>query len=1012
MTRGATTPTGNDPDPTFEEESAGSHEPHPSSRQEQAVGTEIEPSSRQEQGVARRIRAGGHPSSMLERFSYLTRLFVRIIFGPIRFDTRCLDDIRNAHARATVVYAMRTRSLIDYLYFNLVLLRHDLPLARFSNGQSTTIFRPLIRKLIRLATWPWRLFSRPFPSRPETFRQAVLAEESPFLFLERAGADLYSNRQFSLPYLTRLIDLGEDPSAGPIWVLPLLLVWDKRPDAYRRTLIDEVFGSRESPGLFRKFIHLFQSVWQSVVRASTPTVQVSAPLDLADFLRSNELLNRREKAEVLQDQLLETFHRERQVIVGPPLKPSAAIQAEVLASEAVDQAIVQVTRSRPAFPSEVKKEARKIVREIAANFNMMTVKFLSALLNPVFETLYQGFEVDASGLDQIRRLATQRRLVLVPSHKSHMDYLILSNVFFQHGLMPPHIAAGANLSFWPLGPLFRRAGAFFLRRSFRGDTLYSAIFNQYLVTLLKEGFPLEFFIEGGRSRTGKLCRPRYGMLSMIVNGVLAERLAGVTFVPISVGYEKIIESGSYTQEIRGGEKHAENLSGVIRAGRFLKSKYGRLYIEFEEAIDLDGLLDQHQVTPASDRQDKTALIQRLGVEIIDRINKATTVTPSALVAMALLNCTQQEVHLSTLLVHVGFLANWLIAKGCRLSNSIRGALAVYRAQVQTATWTTPARPARTETTGLRTQKSGTGTGQPLPGELPNWEAGRALQEVVLKTLSLLSDYDWIKPKKHTEEQIYLLEEDHRPDLAYLRNTLVHFFLPEMLLAASLAVCKANEVEEDALGERFWKLCQLLRFEFSTDNKERMLQEFQLALDRFLQKEWLFQELPGDRVISPTSLPLPIQFLGRLLVNWLESYWLVGTTLEHLAEQPMESREFLKLCLKLGQRQSFLHSESLSKPTFETALEWFQEHGVVEALDAPGERRKSNRLVRLHPDFVESERWRSYPAEMMSHLLAMEQFLVPWLPFELYPQPEEIPEPAPPEEQPPSPSEEPHRTQQP
>src|SRR5690606_28085461 len=153
-----------------------------------------------------------------------------------------------------------------------------------------------------------------------------------------------------------------------------------------------------------------------------------------------------------------------------------------------------------------------------------------------------------------------------------------------NGLVPPHIAAGKNLNFFPVGRIFRRAGAFFIRRSFKDNKGYTLAFREYLKKLVQEGYWIEFFLEGGRSRTGKMLTPKFGMLKVIVDAIKSGAAPDLHFVPVYVGYEQVIEEKAFSRELGGAEKKKENLGALISATKVLWAKYGRLYVSFGEPI--------------------------------------------------------------------------------------------------------------------------------------------------------------------------------------------------------------------------------------------------------------------------------------------------------------------------------------------------------------------------------------------------------------------------------------------
>ena len=194
----------------------------------------------------------------------------------------------------------------------------------------------------------------------------------------------------------------------------------------------------------------------------------------------------------------------------------------------------------------------------------------------------------------MRKAAKKAPLVIVPTHRSHVDYLVISYVFYNRGLIPPHIAAGINLSFFPLGYIFRRCGAFFIRRTFKDNPVYGMTFRHYLRKILKEGHWVEFFPEGGRSRTGKVLPPKLGMLRELLDAVADGVREDVYFCPVSISYEKVVEENAYRKELSGGAKKSESVGGVLKATKVLVTKHGRLSLRFAEPISTRDFLNKQE----------------------------------------------------------------------------------------------------------------------------------------------------------------------------------------------------------------------------------------------------------------------------------------------------------------------------------------------------------------------------------------------------------------------------------
>jgi glycerol-3-phosphate O-acyltransferase len=245
-------------------------------------------------------------------------------------------------------------------------------------------------------------------------------------------------------------------------------------------------------------------------------------------------------------------------------------------------------------------------------------------------------------------------------HRSHVDYLIISQILYNNDIVVPHIAAGDNLAFWPMGHIFRKSGAYFIRRTFKGDDLYISIFRAYMKRLLKDGWTQEFFIEGTRSRTGKTLQLRLGLLTYIVDAYLEGACEDVFFVPISILYEKVIESGSYMKELLGKEKEKEDIKGLVKTTGVLTSKYGNIYVQFGEPISVKQFLYERGNNGVyTDEEKKRQDIQALGYRITYDINRIATVSPSGILCAIILSDSRRWFDLDEIEENARFLLQLL-----------------------------------------------------------------------------------------------------------------------------------------------------------------------------------------------------------------------------------------------------------------------------------------------------------------------------------------------------------------
>lgn len=284
------------------------------------------------------------------------------------------------------------------------------------------------------------------------------------------------------------------------------------------------------------------------------------------------------------------FARQRLAAVGPRLPVRHDLFVRLLQSKAIAKAVEDEARSKKISHDKAQQAAVEMMEEIAADFTYEAIRITDRVMGWTWSRLYKGINV--SGAERIRQLAQDgHELVYVPCHRSHMDYLLLSYVIYHQGLVPPHIAAGINLNFWPAGPIFRHLGAFFIRRTFKGNKLYSTVFREYLGELFNRGYSVEYFMEGGRSRTGRLLDPKTGTLSMTIQAMLRGGNRPITLVPIFIGYEHVMEVGTYAKELRGAAKEKEGFMQMLRGLRKLRN-LGQGYVNFGEPLPLVSYLNK------------------------------------------------------------------------------------------------------------------------------------------------------------------------------------------------------------------------------------------------------------------------------------------------------------------------------------------------------------------------------------------------------------------------------------
>lgn len=336
------------------------------------------------------------------------------------------------------------------------------------------------------------------------------------------------------------------------------------------------------------------------------------------------------------------FAKQRISATGPRLPNRQAMFNKLLKSPAILQAIEDEMKSKNLTKEKATQEAEKILDEIAANVSYEGMRIADRFLRWLWNKLYQG--IDIQNADRVRKLALEgHEIVYIPCHRSHIDYLLLSYVLYHQGLVTPHIAAGINLNFWPVGSLFRRGGAFFIRRTFKGNRLYSTVFREYLAELFHRGYAVEFFIEGGRSRTGRLLAPKTGMVSMTLQALQQDATRPISVVPVYVGYEHVLEVDTYAKELRGAAKEKENAGLVLRVIKKLRN-LGKGYVNFGEPITLNNYLNQNYPQWKENTEERSwfnEAVDKVSNQVMVHINNAAAVNAMNLTGTALLSSRQR-----------------------------------------------------------------------------------------------------------------------------------------------------------------------------------------------------------------------------------------------------------------------------------------------------------------------------------------------------------------------------------
>ncbi len=580
------------------------------------------------------------------------------------------------------------------------------------------------------------------------------------------------------------------------------------------------------------------------------------------------------------------FRQRRAATVGPDLSHRRTMVNQVLVAPGVRKAIIADAGDDVAKQAASRAKARSYAMEIAADISYPTLRMIQRFLRWLWNRIYDGIEL--KHVERLHDVAKEKEVIYTPCHRSHFDYLLLGYIGYEEGLQLPHIAAGINLNMPIIGPILRRGGAFFLRRSFRGNRLYAAVFDAYLHQILVRGRSIEYFVEGGRSRTGRLLEPKGGMLAMTVRSYIKDPKRPIVFVPIYFGYEKLIEGDSFINELGGGEKKSESLFGVIRSIKSLRDNFGSVYVNIAEPIDLEPFLNEadpgwREIGADSEERPKwlNDVIDDIGQEIMTGINSAAAVTPISLLAYVLLATPKQKIGSAEL------------ESQLRLSVDLMNR--------------------------FRYSESVT---------VPDWKPAAIIAHG--------EKLDVISRTSHPMGDVIAMTEQTAVLMTYFRNNILHLLSVPASVACSFIQGRQLELAE---------IQRLVRLIYPFMKKELTLKwvvedidSITLsAVDALVAQKLLTRE--GDMLIRPpagSALAYQLLMLGQSMVPMIQRFYLVVALLDRHGSGTLSRARLEKMCQSSAERLSMiygLHSpDFFNKTLFHDFILMLQQQDVLRRND--------------------------------------------------------------------------------
>lgn len=719
-----------------------------------------------------------------------------------------------------VCYVLPSRSQIDRWVLSDACKQHNLPRPKRSRKHLPTLERPGLLYL-----------------------PALLDKEAK----GKAGA------------VQRLLAAAIEDESFDLQVVPVSVFWGRDPGS-ETSLLRIIFSHSEQPGPLRKCLIV-------AANGRNTLLHFGKPLSFREFAAD---ISQQEKISRKLIRVLRVhFRRERNAVLGPSLSRRNEVVKSILQQPGVVAAMERECRDNGISMEDARNQARKYGLEIAADYSASAISFLDHTLTWIWNRIFDG--VNVSHIEKLRAVAPDQELIYMAAHRSHTDYLLLSYILYHHGLIPPHIAAGINLNFWPVGGLLRRSGAFYLRRTFSGNPLYTEVFRAYVDVLISRGYSISFYPEGGRSRTGRLLHPKTGMLSMVLQSQRRDPEKPVSIVPIYIGYDRVVGINSYFKELSGASKKSESAGELLKAGKILQQSFGKAYLSFGEPIQIGEYLNQHH--PGWQTSDKAAdaeedwasqAVAGISSQVMTRINAASVASPSALVATVLLATPQKAISEDELIHQLDML------------------IALLKRQPYS------------ETSVVLDM------------------SGREIFEAAEKVTKLMRiPHEW--------GDLIRVEGREAVLLNYYRNNIQHLFAVPSLLACYFR--REHSVEREALLEASAAHYPRLRRElFLRWAPEEFEQVASSLIDAMIDQGLLTED--QGRLSAPaigTAEFSSLAGLGRILSETLERYCLTTLLLaQRPSHKPFDRKEFEAGCVRMAERLSVLTGRN-SPDFFDKAL---------------------------------------------------------------------------------------------
>lgn len=573
-----------------------------------------------------------------------------------------------------------------------------------------------------------------------------------------------------------------------------------------------------------------------------------------------------------------TLERAERRLRGQRYKVAKFLEEDLFWSRPFQHGIARLAESENRPVPRMQKRTKRYLREIAAKQSPYVIDLVNGVTSMLIGAAHQSVDYDEASLRAVYSLGEADPLVFLPSHKSNFDHLVFQHVLYENELPLNHTAGGINMNFFLIGPLLRRAGIFFIRREFKDNEPYKFVLRQYLDYLLEKRFALEWYIEGGRSRTGKLREPRLGLLAYVADSYQRGIVDDVVLVPVSINYDQITDVSSYADEQRGLEKERESFMWAVRFISRLRRRHGSIHIRFGEPLPLSSRIGRDDDLASEDGR---LTLPKVAFEVSTRINDVTPITSTGLVTLALLSGGGRGYSVAETLEILAPFLDFIAER-----------------------------------------------------DLPTtFDGSITSHEVVEGALESLRMNGVVTRIDGLTETLYAIGPDQYLEAAYYRNTIIHFFVTIGITELALAVGVLNglPMDEETVVDRAIHLRDLLKFEFFFAPKKEFADEVRLEIDRY-RIDAGAEEGPvavDAEAMTPPKSPVVLQpFFEAIFVSASALTTFPGVvTVDDLRSASLSLGE------QLFSRGAIANHEAVSTALFASTAELIENRGLLEASEA-------------------------------------------------------------------------------